>query len=690
MLRFLAHMLLIPLRLSPPSWTGVTLHFSPALPEAETPIENEAEGGESTDIRSKPNGNGYRPADANGSVKANGSSHTYEDGRVHGDGDVPSLRYLLHEHCPSLHSTSHFRPTPWLASGHLQTIYSARANTVLQEKVRYKRRVLLVPDGGTLSLDISPPELAQDDPTGNTETLVILHGLTGGSGETYVRNIIKPLTKPKREGGPGYRAIVVNFRACAHTPVTSPQLYSASKTSDLRCALLFITSAFPNAPLAGIGFSLGANVLSKYLGEEGDATPLRAGMVLGTPFDLSRGSMVLEKPGINRAVYSRTMAGNLARMVGRHVDVITLDKDAEKLISALYHPPPAEVCLRERNVLPNTLKYFDDTGTRFLGGHRKPYGEFPFDTADDYYHGGSALPTMTNVQRPLLAFNAIDDPIVPYELTQSVRTIMGMRGVDPPTEGVSIRLVGAGNPNIVLATTMLGGHLGWWAGWRPRRWISGPICEYLRMVLEAHEFDHLGGKRKHAYSQPGRVVTKDVNVDLLPIDAIQKWDDPLAAATAASVKVNEKPQPYGRMTPENNASANADVDVDAGDAREVEQQVGAGQQDGLTAQGAGNDRLAWLTTKVLPHAPLVHPFMHAYYHRDADGKQRQEDMLRRGRRLQLRMTLDATRLEVGFAELRKELRVAGAGDVFIGGLDIPGGVRDATVAERHQGLIQGL
>lgn len=63
-------------------------------------------------------------------------------------------------------------------------------------------------------------------------------------------------------------------------PVTSQQLYSAGHTDDLRQALVFITYLFPDAPLVGLGFSLGANVIVRYLAEEKDMSRLSAACVL--------------------------------------------------------------------------------------------------------------------------------------------------------------------------------------------------------------------------------------------------------------------------------------------------------------------------------------------------------------------------------------------------------------------------
>ncbi len=98
----------------------------------------------------------------------------------------------------------------------------------------------------------------------------------------------------------GYRAVVINFRGCkpqfvllgsqffltvwplgAGVPITSPLLYSAGHTDDTRQALRYIAYLYPDAPILGIGFSLGANVLTRYLGEEKELSRVHAACVLG-------------------------------------------------------------------------------------------------------------------------------------------------------------------------------------------------------------------------------------------------------------------------------------------------------------------------------------------------------------------------------------------------------------------------
>jgi predicted alpha/beta-fold hydrolase len=131
--------------------------------------------------------------------------------------------------------------------------------------------------------------------------VIINHGLTGGSHESYVRNIVVWLTKPVSQGGLGARAAVVNvsnplppshasltaqFRGCARTPLTSPHLYCSGSTLDVHTATMFMTHLYPEAPIFGVGFSLGAALMTRYLGEQGDKCRLRAAVVLCAPLEL--------------------------------------------------------------------------------------------------------------------------------------------------------------------------------------------------------------------------------------------------------------------------------------------------------------------------------------------------------------------------------------------------------------------
>ena len=74
--------------------------------------------------------------------------------------------------------------------------------------------------------------------------------------------------------------LVMHGSPGAGVPITSPQMYSAGYTGDIREALVYISQLYPRAPLIGLGFSLGANVLTRYLAEEGEQSRLIAGCAL--------------------------------------------------------------------------------------------------------------------------------------------------------------------------------------------------------------------------------------------------------------------------------------------------------------------------------------------------------------------------------------------------------------------------
>jgi predicted alpha/beta-fold hydrolase len=73
---------------------------------------------------------------------------------------------------------------------------------------------------------------------------------------------------------------IVRLPTGAGVPLTSPQFYGLSHTDDLRQAMYYIAQTYPNAPLLGIGFSLGANILTRYVAEEGESCRLASACVL--------------------------------------------------------------------------------------------------------------------------------------------------------------------------------------------------------------------------------------------------------------------------------------------------------------------------------------------------------------------------------------------------------------------------
>ncbi|KAJ6502571.1 Alpha/Beta hydrolase protein [Mycena sanguinolenta] len=365
------------------------------------------------------------------------------------DGSVSpeSLDRLVETKCSSLRSK--FKSPWWLSSGHLQTIFCVVGDFSKTDILRYNRQMIQVEEGGTIGLDFAPADSSKlkDD----TPIIVVLHGLTGGSYESYVRSILVPATTPAEEGGLGYRAVVVNFRGCAGVPVTSPVLYSAGHTGDIRQALIYIAQKYPRAPLLGLGFSLGANVLTRYLAEEGEQSRLRSGCALACPWDLAKNNDGLRYSFIGR-FYSKAMATNLINLVRRNLDGLSRFPDA---LIAQYIP----IALNLKGAL---LDDFDNAFTRIAGGTPP---NFPFESAMDYYRWGSSHNVVSKIRVPYLAINSADDPVVQH-----------------------VPMDGGGNGMVIMALTASGGHLGWFQeapGGKTDRWIKAPILEWMSLMGES-------------------------------------------------------------------------------------------------------------------------------------------------------------------------------------------------------------
>ncbi|KAF8968131.1 AB-hydrolase YheT [Flammula alnicola] len=370
------------------------------------------------------------------------------------DVDHVSLKALVETRCKSLFSE--FRPLWWLFNGHLQTLYCIARDFSKDDPMWYHRTYLRLADGGTLGLDFAPADQARVKK--DVPIIVVQHGLTGGSHEPYIRAILNRACASVEEGGLGYRAVVINFRGCAGVPVTSPLLYSAGHTDDTRTALMYIAHQYPDAPLVGLGFSLGSNVLTRYLGEEGDRSRLQSGCVLACSHVLrSMYSLLIISPPFfsslvnsftGRYLYSRGMGSNLVRLVKHHSDALMQDPEHEVAKAT-------RIAITLKNP---TMSKFDDTFTKIAGGPSPP---FPFPDADTYYIWVSSHGMVQNIKVPFLSINSADDPVVRH-----------------------VPMDGGGNGLVVMALTKNGGHLGWFQAGPGYvdRWTTKPVLEWLKVV----------------------------------------------------------------------------------------------------------------------------------------------------------------------------------------------------------------
>jgi len=307
-----------------------------------------------------------------------------------------------------------FHPAWWLPNPHLQTLWPTR--------FRPRPPISLTPERVELA-DGDFIDLAWSAPNGGPLVLV-LHGLEGSLRSHYARSTLAALHDA------GLRPVFMHLRGCSGEPNRLERSYHSGASEDLAAVVDHLERS-GRPPAAAVGFSLGGNLLLKYLGERGAAAPLQAAVAISVPFRLLDAARRLEQ-GPSR-IYREHLMGNLRRSY--------LRKFATR-------PAPLAVDVR-------TLRGFydfDDQVTAPLNG---------FAGADDYYTRSSCRRYLRGVTIPTLILHALDDP---FMYPQTVP--------DPAELG----------PGIRLELSAKGGHVGFVEGRAPGRadyWTDRRIPGYL-------------------------------------------------------------------------------------------------------------------------------------------------------------------------------------------------------------------
>src|SRR4051812_49173853 len=269
-----------------------------------------------------------------------------------------------------------------------------------------------MPDGDEVELRRIAPRTGDH----GAPRLLVLHGLEGTIRSHYLRGTLAQAHRS------GWAADALIFRSCNGEVTRTRRLYHSGETSDLDSVVRRLVRENPGQPLGLAGFSLGGNVLLKWLGERGDDLPreVRGAVAVSVPFDLERGSRFIER-GFSR-VYTRHFLRTL-RAKAR----AKLEHDPD-----LFDPSALE---RAR-----TLFAFDDAVTAPVHG---------FVDAGDYYRRSSSIRFLHAIRRPALLLSPYDDPFLPSAVLDEVATIA------------------ARNPCLVAEFHQRGGHVGFVAGQWP-------------------------------------------------------------------------------------------------------------------------------------------------------------------------------------------------------------------------------
>ena len=261
---------------------------------------------------------------------------------------------------------SKYEPPVIFRNYHISTVYSAM---IRRAPVAQKRERVELQDGDFLDLDWSFSEEKSD------KVLVVIHGLEGSAKRPYVTGLAKYFTLN------GWDVAAVNLRGCSGEINRRFKSYHAGATDDLQEVVDHILKKNKYAKVAFNGFSLGANLMLKYLGEEREIPKqIKSAVMVSAPCDLHGSLKQLQKK--ENFLYAKRFQIKLRDHLLLRAESFP-DKLTKKEIEA------CDSLLDIDNLYTSRAHDFED--------------------ALDYYNQNSSRQFLENIKIPTLLINAKND-----------------------------------------------------------------------------------------------------------------------------------------------------------------------------------------------------------------------------------------------------------------------------------------
>lgn len=317
---------------------------------------------------------------------------------------------------------SKFSPSWWLRNPHLQTLYASKLSK--RPKISYDNERIELPDGDFLDVCWSRKQ--------NRQFVLMLHGLTGSISSAYAQGAFSELENQ------GMQPVFMHWRGCSGEPNRLARSYHSGETRDIGFMVNLLKNRYPGTLISAVGFSLGANALLKYLGEQAAQSPLASAVAVCPPLVLKIGADKLNS-GITRG-YQRYLIGQMHKQ-------ITAKRAAYPDLK-LPH-------------LDNTVDNFWKIDNQFTA---PVHG---FKDVHDYYEKNSSRQFLRSVCTPTQIIYALDDPFFTPEVL--------------PTEDEL-------SNSVTLELANHGGHVGFIEGsvpFRPHFWLDSRIPELILKLNKA-------------------------------------------------------------------------------------------------------------------------------------------------------------------------------------------------------------
>ena len=322
-----------------------------------------------------------------------------------------------------------FKPAWWLRSPHLQTLWPVFFKR--RHKLELLNEQVDLEDGDFVDLCWSKSTSTSDTVK---KVVLVLHGLEGDINSHYINGILYRLEQS------GFRPVLMHFRGCSGRVNKLARAYHSGDTGDLAYIVEHIRSVTGDYPYAAVGFSLGGNVLLKWLGETAESNPLKKAVAVSVPFRLHDAAKRLEK-GISK-IYRKHLLASLRQTYIEKFKILDSPLDVDV----------------------NQLKSFwdyDDKVTAPLHG---------FEGAQDYYDKCSSRQYLKDIKVSTRIIHSLDDPFMFAETAPDKNEV---------------------NRNIDYLITERGGHVGFVACTfllKPEYWSEDKIVEFIAKDSNAGSF----------------------------------------------------------------------------------------------------------------------------------------------------------------------------------------------------------
>jgi hypothetical protein len=320
---------------------------------------------------------------------------------------------------------SEFKAPWWATNRHVQTIYPRFFKRKTKIHIRPQR--LTLPDNDFVNLAwIGEPNTAKG-------IVAMFHGLEGSINSHYARDMADNLQKQ------GYLVVMMHFRGCGGEQNLQARAYHSGETEDAWFFLNWLNQQYPNLKKVAIGFSLGANMLLKLLGEQVQQKLVQAAVAISPPFRLEQCAMSINQ-GFSRLYQSYLLKSMVTNLCSK---MLTIDYEGKLSLT------------QKQAQKLKSFREFDEYVTAPIHGFRG---------ADDYYQRCSAVGFMKKIITPTLILHAKDDPFMNHDVL-------------PREDELSA--------NVRLEISEKGGHVGFMHGspWQPKIWTHKRVNDFVGSFL---------------------------------------------------------------------------------------------------------------------------------------------------------------------------------------------------------------